>query len=64
MIKLTNSMEGHIGKPLALNRTLIEAVYVVFEGETRVQMNGGEQYIVSQTYDEVLAAIGLGLAND
>lgn len=57
MIKLTNSMEGDIGKPLALNPTLIEAVYVVFEGETRVQMNGGEQYIVAQTYDEIVAAL-------
>jgi uncharacterized protein YlzI (FlbEa/FlbD family) len=57
MIRLTNADASYEGRPIALNPAHIVSVFEATDTERRVQTLDGQQYLVTQSYDEILSAI-------
>lgn len=53
ILRLTNADAGSQGRPIALNTAYIVAVFSIFENETRVRTSDGEEYIVSESFDDI-----------
>ncbi len=57
MIRLTSTHASSVGKLIALNPAHIVAFYVEFEDETRISMIDGSLFIVSESFEQVMALI-------
>jgi len=57
MVKLTNAEAAYVGRPIGLNPLHIVAVFEAFDDERRIQTIDGHQYIVSESFQEIMDAI-------
>lgn len=58
MIRLTNAFAGtEKGKPVLINPDAMVSAASYFEGETRLQMSDGSEWLVSETIDQIEAAL-------
>lgn len=53
ILRLTNAASGEERRHVMLNTAFIVAVYDIFDGETRIRTSDGNEYIVSETVDEI-----------
>lgn len=57
MIRLTSADASSMGQLVAVNPVHVVAVYVEFEGETRISTTTGHMLIVSEDFETVMSLL-------